>query len=258
MMLNMQRMQYILQELERCSTVYINELAKKSFVSPSTIRRDLGQLEREGVVRRVHGGAVRVNLNSEEIPYVLRNSEKLPEKTAIGHLAATLVQDGMYIFLDATTTVAAMLPYLKGKNHIRIITNSVEIAKSAAMLLSVAVFCIGGWVNPMILGTRGEESLRGIREFFPDVAFVGTRALNREQGLMCINEDTLYLKRTVLEQSRLKVVLCDHTKLDKRAGRQIIPLSKIDCLVTDAMPSEAWQQALEENGIRLLAPSMDP
>ena len=108
-------MDYILNELRSKKTVYVADLAARYYVSPSTIRRDLASLEREGIVRRIYGGAVLIERDNSEIPYLIRQNERQQEKDTLCVLAAELVRDDMMIYLDHTSTAVNMVKFLASK-----------------------------------------------------------------------------------------------------------------------------------------------
>ena len=146
-MLNIERLGYILQELQTKKVVYVNQLSEKYYVSKSTIRRDLSEMEKEGLIRRSYGGAVLVEQKSTEIPFFIRKNENQAAKDIIGSLAAQLVKDDMYIFLDSTSTAAHMTKHLKDKKNIRILTTSAQTALDCLDSLDAQICCTGGWMH---------------------------------------------------------------------------------------------------------------
>lgn len=253
-MLNLERMEYLWKEIQERKTVYVDQLAKKYYVSPSTIRRDLAQLEEQGLIRRTYGGAILIEKQSAEIPYLIRMNENREAKEILCGLAADLVEDGMYISLDATTTTASLVEHLKRKNNLKIITTSAQTALDCLDHLNAQIYCTGGWLNGISRGFSGEAARSRLEEFYTDCLFLSGRAVSLDKCLMDVNEEDVFLKQSMLRGARLRVLLCDSSKLDQYSYRSVCGWSQIDCLVTDKKPSKEWIKAMEEENVRLLYP----
>lgn len=254
-MLNLERLEYILQELKQKKAVYVNQLAAKYFVSPSTIRRDLDLLEKEGLLRRTYGGAMLIEHQSSEIPYFVRKSENQTAKNLICELAADLVAEDQFIFLDVTSSVAFMVPHLKNKANLKVLTNSAQIALDCLdQLHSAHIFCTGGWMSSFSRGFVGETARQRIAEFHTDLAFFSARSISLEHGITDVNEEDVYLKQQMIKGSRAAVFLCDSTKFDKTSYRQVCKIEDIDYLVTNERPSAQWLEHLETLGVEVIYP----
>ena len=256
-MLSLERMDAILRELQDHNAILVADLARRLFVSPSTIRRDLALLEREGLLRRTHGGAMAVTRQSSEIPLSMRTGERRAEKAAMGRLASRLVRDDMFLALDATTTAASLLPFLARYQSIKILTPSAQLALDALELPNVQVCCTGGWLHKYSRSFIGEAARERMAAFNCDIAFFSARSADLQVGITDVNEEEVYVIQQMLEGSRRRVFLCDHTKLDHVSCRKLWPLSKIDCLITDQRPPEPWVLALADQGVRLLYPDSE-
>ncbi len=256
-MLNIERVDYIMQELREKRTVYVKDLAERYFVSPSTIRRDLNSLEKEGLVRRTYGGAMLVQHESSEIPFFVRQNENKQEKNVMGMLACQLVRNDQFIFLDSTSTVAHMVKYLRGKESLKVLTTSAEIALDCLDSLSAQVYCTGGWMSSFSRGFVGEAARKRIAEFRPDLLFFSARSLSLEDGITDVNEEDVYMKQQMLRSCREVVFLCDKTKFDKTSYRIICDICKIDYLVTNEKPSELWLRRLADSGVKLIYPDAE-
>ncbi|HKM42935.1 MAG TPA: DeoR/GlpR family DNA-binding transcription regulator [Limnochordia bacterium] len=257
-MLNIERLDYILKELQMKKAVYVSELAKKYFVSPSTIRRDLNALEKEGLVRRTYGGAILIEHPSSEIPFQVRQNENQAQKNIIGQLAAQLVRDDQFIFLDATSTVAYIVRHLINKNNLKIITTSAQIALDATdQLPSAQIYCTGGWMNSFLRGFVGEAARQRIAEYRPDILFFSARSISLGDGISDVNDADVYMKQQMLESCRKSVFLCDSSKFGKTSYRVLCDIGQIDCLITDRSPSPEWLYHLESAGVEVVFPRND-
>ena len=254
-MLNLERVDYIMQELRMKKAVYVNQLAEKFYVSPSTIRRDLNVLEKEGLIRRTYGGAVLIEHPSSEIPYFVRKSENQVAKDIICELASDLVAEDQFIFLDVTSSAAFMVRHLQNKSNLKILTNSAQIALDCLdKLPSARVFCTGGWMSSFSRGFIGETARQRIEEFHTDLLFFSARSVSLEDGITDVNEEDIYLKQQMLKGARKSVFLCDDSKFDKTSYRLVCKLEDIDYLVTNKRPSDIWISRLESSGVEIIFP----
>ena len=125
-MLQCERQDEILSKLEKQKSINISVLAKQLYVSEATIRRDINTLEKIGLVKRVYGGVMLTKYaSSTDMPLTLREQERRPQKEIIASKAAELLYDGASIFMDASSTVQHMIPYLKAYENLTVITNSI-------------------------------------------------------------------------------------------------------------------------------------
>ena len=254
-MLNLERIDYILQELREKKAVYVNQLAEKHFVSPSTIRRDLEALEKEGLIRRTYGGAMLIEHPSSEIPYFVRKNENQEAKNIICELAADLVSNDQFVFLDVTSSAAFMVYHLQNKADLKVLTNSAQIALDCLDKLPTAwIFCAGGWMSSFSRGFVGETARQRIAEFHTDLLFFSARSISIEDGITDVNEEDIYLKQQMIKGTRKSVFLCDHAKFDKTSYRLVCNIEDIDYLVTDRKPSALWLSRLESSGVEVIYP----
>lgn len=254
-MLNLERIDYILQELREKKAVYVNQLAEKYYVSPSTIRRDLSILENKGLIRRTYGGALLREHASNEIPFNIRKHENPSTKDMICELAADLVSEDQFIFLDPTTSAAFMVRHLKGKANLKVLTTSAQIALDCMdELVSAQVFCTGGWMSSFARACTGESARQRIAEFHTDLLFFSARSISLENGITDVNEEDIYLKQQMMKGTRKSVFLCDSSKFDRTSYRLVCSVEDIDYLVTDKRPSDKWLRHLETSGVEVIYP----
>lgn len=254
-MLNLERVEYIIRELQEKKAVLVNDLSKKYNVSPSTIRRDFSQLEAEGMLRRTYGGAVLIEQHNTEIPYAVRSYENKAAKNTIGKLAASLVKDDMFILLDGTSTTASMIKYLKGKNNLKIVTNSAQASLDCLDILpSAEICCTGGWMNTFnrsFLGTAAQERLTN---FTCDFLFFSARSLSMEKGITEVNDEDASMKMQMLKSCRHAIFLCDSSKFDLVSYLHVCDVSKIDCVITNEKPTAHWISFFQREKVRLIYP----
>lgn len=255
-MLNIERMDYILKELKLKRAVLVSQLASQYNVSPSTIRRDFAELEKEGLLRRTYGGAMLVEPRTgSEIPYTVRTFENKAEKNIIGRLAAKLVRDDMHISMDCTSTVAHMVRFMGKKNNLKILTNSAQLALDCLdSLPSAQILCTGGLLNTFARGFTGEAARQRVAEFTCDVLFFSARSISLENGVTDVNEEDVCIKKQMLKSARKAVFLCDSSKFDRTSFRFFCGVGEFDCIVTNEKPANKWLDAFAKVNVKVIYP----
>ena len=207
-----QRREQLLQLLQRHKSLDVKEAAAMLHVHEATVRRDLNHLAAQGLAQRTHGGAVLVEGMDAEIPLFARETANLDKKDAICREAAALVRDGDTLFLDSSSTTARMIRYLRSKKDLKIITNGAKTAILLSQLPGIVLYCAGGRMRENSLSYVGAETVRFLENFYADAAFFSCRGLS-ERGLSDCCEEEAVLRRTMIAQSRLSVLLMDSTKV---------------------------------------------
>jgi DeoR/GlpR family transcriptional regulator of sugar metabolism len=249
---SIERHNEIINKLKEAKSISVASLSKQLFVSEATIRRDLDILEKSNIVKRTYGGAVLLEGLNVEIPFTIRETEQKDAKQFIGMTAAGLVKDGDILILDSSSTVLSMVPYLKGKRELSIITNGAKTAIDLGEMLHTNVYCTGGRLRENSLSYIGEIAKNSIENYVADMFFFSCRSLSMENGLTEPNEDEAILRRIMIKNSRRSILLCDSSKFGKSSFVKICELDDIDCLVTDRPLSPAWEEKLLKSNIQLL------
>lgn len=246
--LSFDRQTRILASLSSAGSVAVTTLASELAVSDMTIRRDLIELEREGRLKRVHGGAVAtgslppVAMDRDEPSFDARLRHRRPAKTAIAAAAAALVAGHRTIALDVGTTTFLMADGLRDLPHAKIFTNSVRIA--AALDGSAGeVYLAGGRVRRDELSVGGPAATAQFEALWFDVAVIGVSGITSE-GLFDYSLDDAEMKRVYLRRSGLRVAVCDAAKFQRMSLVAIAALADINVLVTDEPPPERLAAAL--------------
>ncbi len=236
-------------------SISIAEIARLFNVSEMTARRDLNELDRQGLLRRVHGGAIANLGRSYEPPFNTRATKNQPAKRAIGRKAAELVYDGDSIALDVGTTTLEIVPHLKARRNLTIVTSCLQIANAVVNHLSLEVdarlILTGGIVRPRELSMIGAMAERIYQELHVDKAFIGVGGISLEDGLTEYNLEDTQIKQVLLRTAREKIVVADSSKFGITAFASIAPLSAIDAIVTDTNAPYAMVEALEKMGIQV-------
>ncbi len=227
------RQKQILDLLTKHKTTSYEFLAERLGRSTSAIRRDVAYLLENGLVSRFRGGVEIVNGQPRPVLPDLQTTSHWDEKNQIGKAAADLVSDGQMIAINAGTTAMAMANHLLERQGLTIVTADIEIAQLLISNLSFEVYLAGGQMQSEVPGVVGSSTLDLWKSFYFNLGFVGVRAINPKDGIMTTTLDQAASSRTVIEQSRQRIVLADSSKFHRRAGAVISPLNEIDILITD-------------------------
>jgi len=246
------------RELEHRGFISVSELVDFLQVSPSTVRRDLAKLAREGHLLRGHGGAIAYPHFSPQTGHESRSAKAPRQKRAIGALAAEMVRDNELIFLDVGTTVlqvALHLPPIKG---LTVVTPGLSTAEALGARDDIRVIVTGGWVLPGSHGLVGPNVTEMLSEFHIDKAFIGGTAVDPEWGLLNFNIEEVPTRRLVVSKARQVIAVVDSSKFGLTSKVQAVPFADIDTLVTDSGLSEEVKHGLETLGVEVLtAPLSD-
>lgn len=258
-----QRRALILDEVRLRGGVRVNELTRSLNVSDMTIRRDLDVLEREGLLRKVHGGAVLGDEASSHEPGFEAKSEwETAAKHAIAKAAAALVAPGSAIALSAGTTTHALareLTEVTEVTDLTVVTNSVrtaevfEAARRTGSAASTTTVILTGGIRTPSDALVGPIADQAIRSLHVDLLFLGCHGLGTDTGLTTPNLAEAETNRAFLRSARRTVLLADHTKWSAIGLTTFAALEEVDVLVTDSLPQEEAVAVTERVGEVLLA-----
>lgn len=218
--------------IQQQSIIKISDLTKKFNVSSETIRRDLSELENRGVLRRVHGGAVRVNQLAEEPPFQSRQVIHLEEKGAIARAVADLIVDGDSLILDVGTTVQEVARRLVDKSDLFVVTNSSVVAGILSPNKSHKIVLLGGELRADELSTHGPIAIEQVRRFIVNKAILGAGGIT-EEAITDFHFEQALLRREMICRSKETVFAIDSSKFGATALHQICKPSEINLIVTD-------------------------
>ncbi|HUO74505.1 MAG TPA: DeoR/GlpR family DNA-binding transcription regulator [Solirubrobacteraceae bacterium] len=213
--------------------VDVAELAAEFDVTPETVRRDLTSLERHGLLRRVHGGAIPVERLGFEPGVPARDQQMAGEKDRIAQAALEELPVEGAILLDAGTTTARLANKLPTDRELTVVTNAVPIAMTLSAHPNVTVLTIGGRVRGRTLAMVDSWALQALDGMYVDVAFVGTNGISVERGLTTPDVAEAAVKSAMLKAARRVVVLADHTKVGNDCFARFGSLDEVDTFITD-------------------------
>jgi DeoR family fructose operon transcriptional repressor len=232
----------------------VAELAKAYDVTTETVRRDLAALDKAGVVRRVHGGAVPVRaLHLVEPGVGERESTRADYKDAIAAAATEFFPlSGASVLLDAGTTTARIAALVPTDRELIVVTNSVPIAARLAAIPSVSLQLLGGRVRGITQAAVGEQALRVLDTMRVDIAFIGTNAISARHGLSTPDGEEAAVKRAMVRCANYVVVAADSTKVGREDFVSFAPISSVDTLITDSEISDADRTMLTDEGVEVV------
>ncbi len=247
-----QRQHRILYLVAEHSQEFVNDLADGLGVSKETIRRDLFQLEGQGLLRKVHGGAVRAQ-TAAKANFDTRLSEQAHEKQIIAEQAAALFQQGDSLMLFSGTTTMALANALARRGGLTVVTNSVDVATILwAGPKRNKVFLLGGEYDGDDFETIGLLTVEQIASYHVDHAILTVGGIHAETGLTNYEVETAPLARATIRQATSTTVLADSHKMGRTALAKICGLAMIDRIVTDKEPPAEIRDAIEAANVDLI------
>ena len=248
-----QRRQEILTLLkESDSALSTDQLCALVYASRSTMRRDLIRMEEEGLVIRHFGAVSLTPSSSKESAAARRVLENRDKKSAIARLAATLLHDNMVLFLDSSSTVSYLVPYITAHENMTVITNGIDVALKLNTARSVTCFLCPGVVKHNSYSTIGEYASSFLSGFSADAAFLSCKAV-RPSGLYEGDSSQAMIKRHMIRGAVKTAVLCDSSKENCQGFIRLSDFSDIAALITDARPSAPLSDAVKAAGCALLS-----
>jgi len=232
----------------------VADLAHAYDVTTETVRRDLAVLDRAGLLRRVHGGAVPVRaLHLVEPSVDEREATRAGHKHAIASAAAEFIpQSGATVLFDAGTTTARVAALLPPDRELLVVTNSVPIAARLANLTSVSLQLLGGQVRGLTQAVVGEQAVGTLECLRVDIAFIGTNGISVRHGLSTPDPGEAAVKRAMVACANFVVVVADSSKIGREEFVSFAPIDRVDVLVTDSEITPQDRERLIEHGLEVV------
>ena len=250
-MLSQQRQNKMFEYIKVHKSVQVNQLSDNFGISPSTVRRDLREMEESGWVNRVHGGAVLVETGIE-MPIHLRSAEYSLEKQRIGKAAAELVEDGETIIITSGSTTEAMLPHLIEKQELTIITNAVNIAYRLGNNPNMDIIVLGGWLRQSEYTLLGHLTLQCLQDLQASKVFHGVYGISSEHGLTGTYLPEVQTDRAIFAAAKDIIILADSSKFDKVGPVRLATINDIATVITDTHVQPKHIEQLRAHDITVL------
>ena len=251
-MLTLERQLSILEYLKHHHCVSVAELSQIFYISQTSIRRDLDKLEGLGLIRKTYGGAVLVQGNNEVISLEARSKIGKEAKSVIAKRAITLLHDNDVIFMDSSSTVLAMAPYLGQVGHVSVITNGLMLASALAEYPNCNLYVLGGYVTPHTHSMHSSTAFRMVDEVHADYLFFSPKAVDNDGNIYCADADEANIRRHMMRKCEHTVMLCDHNKLEHYASFKLCTIRDISTMISEVIPSPEFSKQLQDNGVNIM------
>ncbi|MEY8439741.1 DeoR/GlpR family DNA-binding transcription regulator [Anaerotruncus colihominis] len=253
-MYNIERKALIVSLLKKDSKVSVNQLAQMLEISKETVRRDLRELEQDGLIQRTHGGAVLETSggNTSEYPFKMREIQNYEEKAKICKAAAQLIEDGDTIFIDNSSTTISLIKNINPAYQVTVITNSIKLLIESVNVNNpnLVMISLGGIFRAKNLSLTGILANEWVHNFRPNKAFLSCRAIRPESGFIDGSIYEVDTKRAMIDNAQHVYVLADHSKFHEQGAVYLTDFSKVELVITDDGADEESLRMLGLRGVK--------
>jgi len=228
-----QRQALIQKILEESGRVVGADVARQLGVSEHTIRRDLQELARRGICKKVYGGAV--SQFKQSASFDIRISQNIKEKSGVAQYCADLIRPGTCIFIDAGSTYLSMAGFIPPQMELTVVTNSPQIAAALSGRTQGELILLGGKVYPQTGSVLGTGPINQVRDMLFDQVFIGVCGLDPEAGLTAVYYEDACFKKEVLSQANEVVAAVIADKMPQIARYKVAPCEDIDIVVVSSL-----------------------
>ncbi|NLD49476.1 MAG: DeoR/GlpR transcriptional regulator [Clostridiaceae bacterium] len=245
------RHQRLVDLLKNGSSIVISDIAKKFDVSEITIRRDLNELEREGIISKFQNEKYRL-LDSRNLPILNRIYEEIDAKELIAQAASKLINDNQSIFVGSGSTTFCLAKYLINKKNLTVVTNALNLGFELAWGKDLTIVVVGGVLRSSELSLIGHISQMSLKEIFVHKVFIGMAAISLDAGLTNDYLPEVATDREIFNLNSEIILLADHTKIGKVASAFVAPIEKINTLITDELADKNFVKELQNRGVNVI------
>lgn len=247
------RIQQIHDLLKQNHSISLNDLCDTFGVSKNTIRRDVAELEEQGVIRKVYGGIV---LAEDEAgtpePFANREGRNVEAKKKVAQIAASLVQDGDVIYIDSGTTTMHMIPYLAKRRYLTIVTASVHVINAASSYPGLNIIATGGTLYMPSNAFVGPSVLAALQNYNLSKVFLASTGISIAHGATNASPLECEIKRSLAQKNAARFLLVDSSKFDQASLMTYCDLKDLDAVITDKEPPKEYVDYFEKNNVRLI------
>ncbi len=255
-LLKKDRQDSLIEYIKRKKNVSVTELSKNLFVSEATVRRDLAELENRGVVGRTHGGAFLPEGTGAENPAKVREKLQVNAKRKMAELAKDFIKADMTVFMDSSSSAGMVIPYIAAAGGISVITNGIRNSFQLMEKGGAKVYLCGGLVSRYSDAALGAETVEFLSRFRADLCIISCGGIITD-GVTEASPEQADIKRRMLKNSKVRLALCDSSKMGKSCMSLISDFSDIDFIITDCVPDKRIQEAVLRNGCEIICTEED-
>lgn len=245
-----ERLYRIMECLEKNESLTVIDICDIFQVSRDTARRDIVKLTEQGAVIRTHGGIALTKFNQKIHQYVVRQNNEPEVKEKLGAYAASYVKDNELIFLDVSTTVKCMIPYLAVQS-LKVVTQSMDNAWLLMENDCIQTYVMGGLIRPETRYLMSYDTIKKLDDYRFTKIFIGVTGITGE-GIYYYYEDDMCFRRELVKRAEQVIMLADHTKFEKCSFFKVLDFQAIDTIITDRLPSKELQETIENAGVELI------
>lgn len=256
-MFKKERQQKIADELHRKKSVTVQELAQNLYVSEATIRRDLIDLEKSGVLSRSHGGAFLPQGGAVESPGMIREKQNVQKKRVIAGLVSDFLRPETTVFIDSSSSAGAVIPYLISAGPVSVITNGIRNCLKLTQQGAVKVYICPGTVSGYSDAALGTDAVEYISGFYADLCIISCSGISLTRGVTEASRDQAHIKRKMLENSATRILLCDSSKFGRDCMGAVCGFDRLDYILTDTAPNTDIAEAARDAGCEIIWPGMN-
>jgi len=251
-MLKIERQNYILTEIKKNGAVLVTDISLHLDVSTETIRRDLKEMEAQGKLIRMFGGAYIQDDHDKGVPNVLKENFFRKEKTSMAKLAFKYIKQDDVIFLDSSTTCLFIAKEILCKEmSITIITNSNRICNLVENSHNNKVILLGGCYKKKSDEFTGPATIDNIERYMADLYFISCATFDSKFGYYDNTESGASIRKSMIKHSKKTIAVLDHTKFNSKADYRICDCNGIGDIITDVKPSDELRSTLNKNKINI-------
>lgn len=231
----------------------LDDLCTLFNVSKNTMRRDINELEKQSIIKKVYGGIVLNDKKTTE-PFESREEKNITSKQVIAKLASQFVQDGDIIYIDSGTTTMHMIPHLAEVRNLTIITNNLNVIMGSLPYPNLNVLCTGGVLFRTTNSFVDMDAVNSLKKFNISKAFMASTGISITKGITNSSSFEYDIKRYMVEHCDTVIVLADATKLGRVSLTTYCELKDIHVFITNELPGVEFVDFFESNNIQLITP----
>lgn len=248
------RQKRILELLNVERELNVTVLARELDVSEMTIRKDLNHLSNVGLLLRTYGGAVAQQFSGLEMSLLEKQNEHLEEKSLIGKLVASLIDNNESIMLDSGITTQQVAKNLLNHQNLTVITNGLNILNTLSGHSNITLYTVGGSISANSYTIMGPHAETDFQQYYAKTSIISVDSVDIERGLTSRNQLEANISRLLVNHSERKILACDFSKISHISLIPVCPLSAINIIVTDDKAPPDFVERARALGIQVLIP----
>lgn len=247
-----ERQNKILSLLREDKKLLVNDLCEQFSVSPATIRNDLNQLEKRGLLKRTHGGAIPCSKAGFEPTSTQKASTNAKQKQRIAEYAASLIEDGDTVAIDTGTTTYYLAEMLLGKSNVTVVTTDTKIANLLENYEGISVILAGGMLRKGFSCTTGSITNTVLASLNVDKVFIATNAVTPSGDICTPDIEQAKVKESLLKMGNQTYLICDSSKFGTHSFARFGTIDEIHTVITDSKIEESMLFYLRERGLEVV------